>query len=684
MKHTRNKLLSSIATLIICCAMLIGSTYAWFTDSASTGVNTIKSGNLDIVLEYYDGSSWAEVNTSTKLFDDSALWEPGHTEVAYLHIKNAGSLDLKYKMNVNIPSETGSINQKDQAFKLSDYLVFGKVSMDSSTDFFSDRDEAHSEAGTTMGLSSWTKAGNLYADPIPSTAPAGSVSEEYLALVIYMPETVGNVANHKTGTAAPTIQLGVNIVATQLNSESDSFGDDYDANADGTPDNGAAWTMAAFRAVADVPATISTTGMTVTKYENDVVSDANKLAEVVIPAATATYAGLTTDDKVSLSVVPAIVPVGVTVGTDEVALNYDVKLMKVSSDNTETPIASAGNPVTVKLKVGPGLSGVRIFHTSGGTTNEVSGVTYDSTTGIAQFNTTSFSDYTVIYNAKLTATLPDNAKVVMNLDELEQAVGNLHNGDYIAFGTNIVQDKVDTTSGQITFAKASEETGAVTATLDLNGYVFDGQIGGYSFANDDLTMIIHGTDKATANYYEHETGHHMVKACALFLYSGAYEIKDGLFNSNNIVMMAYGGNTVIDGGTFEQEVNGVCIYACNDPIITINNAEMSCGEDGAIFLIEPYRTNIGPVITINDGIYDATKAAVVFVVDEDDSDDSEIAQFHVKGGTFTLGDTTDLFQGTKKSRLEITGGTFNVDPSEYVPEGYTASENNGIWTVTKN
>lgn len=215
--------------------MLIGSTYAWFTDSASTGVNTIQAGNLDIVLEYYNGTTWTEVSPATRLFDESALWEPGHTEVAYLHIKNAGSLDLKYKMKVNVPSETGSINQKGEAFKLSNYLVFGKIPMSSSTSFYTNdaagRDAARTAAGSTMGLSSWTKAGNLYANPIPTTAPAGSVNEEYIALVIYMPETVGNVANHQTGTAAPKIELGVNIVATQLNSESDSFGSTYDEGA---------------------------------------------------------------------------------------------------------------------------------------------------------------------------------------------------------------------------------------------------------------------------------------------------------------------------------------------------------------------------------------------------------------------------------------------------------------------
>ena len=53
----------------------------------------------------------------------------------------------------------------------------------------------------------------------------------YVALIVYMPETVGNEANYLTGTEAPYIQLGVNLYATQVEAEDDSFGTDYDEEA---------------------------------------------------------------------------------------------------------------------------------------------------------------------------------------------------------------------------------------------------------------------------------------------------------------------------------------------------------------------------------------------------------------------------------------------------------------------
>ena len=158
--------------------------------------------------------------------------------------------------------------------------------------------------------------------------------------------------------------------------------------------------MAAFRAVANVPEDgVPAEGMEIIKYEND-DTNAQQLAKVIIPSTTATSAALEAGDKVAVSVIPAPVPNGFTLSDDQAAFNYDVKLVKVDSNNAETPIASPGKPVTVELTVGKGLSGVKIFHTSGGITTEVSGVSYDPSTGIATFKTESFSDYTVVYRTK--------------------------------------------------------------------------------------------------------------------------------------------------------------------------------------------------------------------------------------------------------------------------------------------
>ena len=221
---TRRTLLMSILSLVMCVAMLIGTTFAWFTDSVTSGRNTIQSGNLDVVLEYWDNDKeeYVEVTSETKLFNDAALWEPGHTEVAYLKVSNAGSLALKYQLNVNVYGETIGKTKDNTDIKLSDYLVFSVVDKEiASSDDLYTRETAIQAAGNTWGLKTY----NGETKALEKTNDA-----DYVALIIYMPTSVGNEANHN-GVDVPSIELGVNLVATQYNNESDSFGTDFDKDA---------------------------------------------------------------------------------------------------------------------------------------------------------------------------------------------------------------------------------------------------------------------------------------------------------------------------------------------------------------------------------------------------------------------------------------------------------------------
>ena len=108
-KTTKRALLSSVMAIVLCLAMLIGTTFAWFTDSASTAVNKIQSGNLDVALEMStDGTNWESAEGKTLTFKtednraaDKILWEPGCTyELPELRIVNTGNLALKYKVAI--------------------------------------------------------------------------------------------------------------------------------------------------------------------------------------------------------------------------------------------------------------------------------------------------------------------------------------------------------------------------------------------------------------------------------------------------------------------------------------------------------------------------------------------------------------------------------------------------------
>lgn len=237
-KTTKRALFSSVVALLLCFTMLLGTTFAWFTDSATSGRNTIQSGNLDVVLEYKTdwNDAWVEVDENTKLFKEGALYEPGYTEVVFLRVSNAGSLALKYNLKVDVYGETTSTNVDGDTFSLKDYLEIGYYVQDEYSSganyadllmpvMFGNRETALSNVTTTK-ISADT--GIIRAD---SPVAAGTDTAQVVAIVLTMPTSVGNEANHKTGIAAPTIDLGVSLLATQYTDEKDSFDNQYDKDA---------------------------------------------------------------------------------------------------------------------------------------------------------------------------------------------------------------------------------------------------------------------------------------------------------------------------------------------------------------------------------------------------------------------------------------------------------------------
>ena len=238
---TRNALVTSIISLLLCVSMLVGTTFAWFTDEVVTGMNTIAAGNLDVVLEYKNGwnDAWKPVDENTKIFKDGALYEPGYTEVVFLRVSNAGSLALKYNLTVDVYEETPSTNVNDETFKLSDHLQIGTYIQD---EYYGDANYADILMPIMFGsreaaLGSVT-LGKLadFEGSLASASPLlpGDKTAQVVALVLTMPETVGNEANHKSGVAAPQLTLGVKLLAAQYTHEEDSFDNQYDADADWT------------------------------------------------------------------------------------------------------------------------------------------------------------------------------------------------------------------------------------------------------------------------------------------------------------------------------------------------------------------------------------------------------------------------------------------------------------------
>ena len=226
---TKRALLTSVLALVLSLAMLAGSTFAWFTDTASTGVNRIVSGNLDVGLQYWgvgeDGQkTWLTAENSKELFDENALWEPGYTQIVYLKVENNGNLALTYAMQITPVHETVGVNVDGEEFKLSDYIKFGWTTFtadENGTPVALDREAA--QTGVGEGAQLGKTLHRQAAEPMEAGA------EELVALVAWMPENVGNEANYST--VQPTIELSLKVLATQAGVESDSFDKTYDEDA---------------------------------------------------------------------------------------------------------------------------------------------------------------------------------------------------------------------------------------------------------------------------------------------------------------------------------------------------------------------------------------------------------------------------------------------------------------------
>ena len=230
-RATKRALLTSVMALVMCVVMLAGTTFAWFTDTASTGVNKIQAGNLKMDVQYtLDGNEWKPLDGASNLFQ-KGLWEPGHTEVVALKVTNTGSLALKYNISMNVVSETEGTNKAGETYKLSNYLKV-KTLAQGANDF----------GNVALALAFGDRAsGGLAYDSEKSFSDVGVLANDqslqpgmegnYIIMKVYMPETVGNEANARSTGEAASIEFGINVVATQQQSERDSFGDNYDRDA---------------------------------------------------------------------------------------------------------------------------------------------------------------------------------------------------------------------------------------------------------------------------------------------------------------------------------------------------------------------------------------------------------------------------------------------------------------------
>lgn len=203
----------SLLSMVLCMSMLIGTTFAWFTDTVTSSGNIIKSGTLDVSMEWTYGTedpnntTWTDASVGP-IFE-SDLWEPGYTEARHIKIENKGSLALKYQLKI---IANGTVS--DLADVIDVYYVDPAQQIVNRSALIEDM-----KMGTlsqTLGSMDSTASGNL--------AVGESVT---ITLALKMQESAGNDYQNK----AIGSDFSVQLIATQLDAEVDSFDEEYDKEA---------------------------------------------------------------------------------------------------------------------------------------------------------------------------------------------------------------------------------------------------------------------------------------------------------------------------------------------------------------------------------------------------------------------------------------------------------------------
>ena len=357
MKSKKSALLLSFTSLLLCFAMLAGSTFAWFTDTATTGVNKIVAGNLkvDLQMQKPDGS-WVSAKGETLEFkkaanapaDEKVLWEPGcRYELPALRVVNKGNLALKYKIQITGIQGDAKLN------KVIDWTI---------NDNAINLTEEHLLAGQT-------------GDPFTIKG--------------HMQKTAGNDYQNLSIDG-----IGITVYATQYNHENDSYGPDYDQYADMTPDNLDKLLLVNLTSpvAKDAEGNITDTTISNTVDEEINYENPNFTFAAEIPAA-----AIDPDaSELKVTVTPkTAAPAGISVSSDQGVMPYEIKIEGIKADNDAV--------IPVVFYIGKNLKNVKVYHNTtelipnyGGEDWESFG--YNPNTGFLVVSPKSFSPFTVIYD----------------------------------------------------------------------------------------------------------------------------------------------------------------------------------------------------------------------------------------------------------------------------------------------
>ncbi len=222
-KSTKRALAASVGCVALCSAMLVGTTFAWFTDTATTNVNSIQAGTLDVALEYYDNGDWQSADGMTLAFKKAAdageeyvIWEPGCTyELPQIRVVNKGSLALKYRIEIIGLDGDDELNDvldwtiNDKEFDTTDYSLAAGAQSDALTI------KAHMQETANNDYQGKSLSGvKISVTATQDTVEYDSYNNTYDARAAYaVPDTAAPVSSAEDLTTA--VKNGEDVVLTE-------------------------------------------------------------------------------------------------------------------------------------------------------------------------------------------------------------------------------------------------------------------------------------------------------------------------------------------------------------------------------------------------------------------------------------------------------------------------------------
>ena len=379
----KQRLISALLVLAMMITSLLGTTFAWFTDTVKSEGNKIESGTLKIDLLHLVDGEWTSIKDDSdhKIFDYDK-WEPGYTGIETLKIQNQGSLSLKYRLSIEIAKDSAKLgnNGENLADVIDVYVLYG----DTAAESFSEVKDSWIRKGTLTEVlknpagfigGQLLPTGRVLEDGASNTTAVGS---QIVQIALHMSEDAGNEYQDLS-----VGDIFVNLVATQWGNENDSFGNDYDSNVN-------------FPAIEDYDVVIPVT--TVDGTVNTTVTEGN----VTIPRGVKVKNGVTTlgayikekDHSDS----------NISIGDDEIMRPLDVHVEGIAPDNTVPIIIDLGEVMPAGLNIG----NYTLYHVENGVNVAMVAVAnvsdldehnefyYDPATGIVVVAMATFSEVAIL------------------------------------------------------------------------------------------------------------------------------------------------------------------------------------------------------------------------------------------------------------------------------------------------